>query len=240
MENLSIKSVIEMFNIFPDILFWVKDAQGCFIYGNGNFLTHMGVKHLNQVIGYSDFDFSPAHIAEQFKIDDNKVMAGEVVNERLEMNISVDNEISWFSTSKRVLLDENKTPIGTYGVSRQLEKTSIAQAGIDALKIPVTYVHNNYMNEITLKTLANISHLSISALERRFKKYLNKTPNQFIKSVRLENARRLLVETNFPIATIANNTGYSDNSYFSRQFHQLFGKLPSEFRKIHSNVNNKY
>jgi AraC-like DNA-binding protein len=104
---------------------------------------------------------------------------------------------------------------------------------MDALKTPVAYVRKNYMQNICLKELADITHLSISALERRFKKYLRQTPTQFINEVRLENARRLLIETNIAIATIANDTGFADHSYFSRQFQKLFDRSPSAFRQEH-------
>ena len=78
--------------------------------------------------------------------------------------------------------------------------------------------------------LASLSHLSISALERRFKKYLGLTPRHYIIQVRLENARRLLVETTLPINVIAAEVGFQDASYFSRKFYQLFETKPSEFR----------
>ncbi|WP_220735645.1 helix-turn-helix transcriptional regulator [Shewanella sp. c952] len=77
------------------------------------------------------------------------------------------------------------------------------------------------------------AHLSISALERRFTKHLGQTPKQFINEVRLKNARRLLIETNESIANIAQETGFNDHSYFSRQFQRLFGKSPSQFRREH-------
>jgi len=86
------------------------------------------------------------------------------------------------------------------------------------------------MKPIRLDVLAKISHLSISALERRFKKYLSKTPKQYIIDVRLEHARRLLVETTLPIALVAEQSGFVDASYFSRRFKRKFAVLPSEFR----------
>ena len=49
--------------------------------------------------------------------------------------------------------------------------------------------------------------------------------------MRLENARRLLIETNIAVATIANDTGFTDHSYFSRQFKKLFEQSPSAFRE---------
>ena len=104
---------------------------------------------------------------------------------------------------------------------------------MDALKEPVAYVRKNYMQNICLEQLAEITHVSISALERRFKKFLGKTPKQYINEVRLENARRLLIETNIAIATIANDTGFAEHSYFSRQFQKLFDQCPSEYRQEH-------
>ena len=94
----------------------------------------------------------------------------------------------------------------------------------------VAYVRENYMNKISLSELAEVSCLSISALERRFKKFLNKTPKQYICDVRLENARRFLVETTLPIALIADQCGFPDASYFSRKFYRAFSQRPSEFR----------
>ena len=232
-NQFSVKQIIEMFDLMPDVLFWVKDERNCFVYANQFFLEHIGVTSLAQIVGLSDFDFSPAHLAKQFSVDDQKVMHGEVVNNRLEMNNTTSGDIAWFTTSKRPLLDEQRQPIGSYGISRHLEKTSLALSGMDALKAPVAYVRKNYMQNICLKELAEVTHLSISALERRFKKYLGKTPKQFINEVRLENARRLLIETSIAIATIANDTGFADHSYFSRQFQKLFDQSPSVFRQEH-------
>jgi PAS domain S-box-containing protein len=232
-NQFGIKQIIGMFDLMPDMIFWVKDEKGRFVYANQFFLDHIGVSSLAQIIGLSDFDFSPAHIARQFSVDDQKVMHGEVVNNRLEMNNTKTGDIAWFTTSKRPLLDEDSKPIGSYGISRHLDKTSLALTGMDALKEPVAYVRKNYMHNIFLKELADITHLSISALERRFKKFLGKSPKQFINEVRLENARRLLIETNLAIAIIANETGFNDHSYFSRQFFKLFKQNPSAFRQEH-------
>lgn len=232
-NQFGIKQIITMFDLMPDVIFWVKDEKGCFVYANQLFLEHIGVTSLAQIIGLSDFDFSPAHLAKQFSVDDQKVMSGDVVNNRLEMNTTKSGDIAWFTTSKRPLFNQEDKPIGSYGISRHLEKTSLVLSGMDALKEPVAYVRKNYMQNICLDKLADVTHLSISALERRFKKYLGKTPKQFINEVRLENARRLLIETNLGIATIANDSGFIDHSYFSRQFQKLFKQSPSSFRQEH-------
>ncbi|MEZ9821953.1 helix-turn-helix domain-containing protein [Shewanella sp. 10N.286.45.A1] len=232
-QILLLRQLVEAFDLMPDILFWVKDSDSRFIYANQYFLEHVGVQTLAQIYHCNDFDFSEPHIARQFINDDQKVMRGNRVNDRLEMNCLKGQEVAWFITSKRPIINDTGEVVGSYGISRHLQKTSLTLSSMDALKVPVAFIKENYMQPITLTELAQTAHLSISALERRFTKHLGQTPKQFINEVRLESARRLLIETNESIANIAQETGFNDHSYFSRQFQRLFGKSPSQFRREH-------
>ncbi|GHF78848.1 AraC family transcriptional regulator [Thalassotalea marina] len=230
LDNINCIELIKMFDLLPDILFWIKDEKHQFIYANKAFIKHQGVKSIEQVIGKTDHHFAPAHIAQQFVQDDEKILAGGSVTERLEMNIGVDGNFAWYSTSKRPLKDINGNIVGSYGVTRHLEKLAKALTGLEAVKAPVDFIKENYHRPFTIEELAEVAHLSVSALERRFKKHLKKTPKQFITQLRLEKARRLLVETNIAIADVGERAGFADHSYFSKQFKLMFGKLPSEFR----------
>ena len=231
LNKVGVKQVLAMFDMLPDIIFWIKDSQSRVVYANQMFVEHLGYANLEHVLGKSDSDLSPNHIAKQFIADDQKVMSGETVTDRLEMNIDKSGELAWFSTSKRPLFDEDGVIIGSYGVTRHLQKTVKTLSGIDELKIPVQFIRKNFHTDISIEQLAEVAHLSISALERRFKKYLAKTPKQFIRQIRLDNARRLLVETKLPIAQVAYQSGFSDHSYFSRHFKMMFDELPSALRQ---------
>jgi len=231
LNDISIKQVIEVFDLMPDTLFWIKDLSGHFIYVNKVFLAHSGLRSLNHIIGHNDKHIAAPHIADQFIADDKKVLQGEVVNNRLEMNNVKNGKLSWFTTSKRPLRDQVGKVVGSYGITRHLNKTSEVLSGMNAVQTPVAYIKKNYMNDICINELANVAHLSVSALERRFRKYLAKTPKQFLNEIRLENARRLLVETNSSISDVASETGFSDHSYFSKQFKKMFDQLPSQFRE---------
>jgi PAS domain S-box-containing protein len=230
LNKVSVQQVLTMFDMLPDIIFWIKDAKSRVVYANQMFVENLGYSSLEQVLGKSDKELSPNYIAKQFIADDQKVLLGETVTDRLEMNINKSGELAWFSTSKRPLLDDTNVIIGSYGVTRHLQKTVKTLSGIDELKVPVQYIRENFHNELSIEELAQVAHLSISALERRFKKHLAKTPKQFIRQIRLENARRLLVETKLPIAQVAYQSGFSDHSYFSRHFKMMFDELPSQLR----------
>ncbi len=229
--------MLDMYDLLPDVMFWVKNTQGRLIHVNRGFLEHVGAQSLEQVVGHTDYDFSPAYIAKQFVEDDKRVLAGQLVTDRLEMNIDEKGKLAWFTTSKRPLLGPDGSIVGSFGISRHLEKMSVALIGVEALKVPMTYIRENFADEITLPDLAKESHLSISALERRFKKHLSRTPLQYLTDVRLENARRLLVETTLPVSDVGYESGFNDASYFARRFKRKFSSLPSEFRAQHREKN---
>lgn len=230
LDELATQQVLSMFDLLSDVWFWIKDKDCKVVFANDTYIESVGFKHLEQIVGKTDDELSPRHIAKQFMVDDQKVMRGEVVTDRLEMNIAPDGELAWFLTSKRPLFNAANEIIGSYGVTRHLQKSSKAISGIKELKEPIDYIRKHYKEDISIENLASVAHLSISALERRFKKHLQKTPKQFIREYRLEKARKLLIDTRLPIAEIAFECGFSDHSYFSRHFKLMFDEMPSHIR----------
>ena len=230
-SELSIKRLVDVFELIPDILFWIKDTESRIVYANNLFIELSHYTSRSQVYGKTDQELFSPHLAKQYLLDDQRVLNGELVTSRLEMNIAKNGELAWFSTSKRPLLDESGQIIGTYGITRHFQKSSQALATFEPIRVPLEYIRQNYHLQITLDQLADIAHLSVSALERRFKKYLAKTPTQMINDIRLENARLLVMESDTPISAIAYKTGFSDHSYFTKQFRQLFGMHPSKMRE---------
>ena len=231
LKGIDIKELIGMFDLVPNTLFWIKDEECRFIHANQVFIEHSRMRCLSKIVGRTDYAISPPHLARQYLIDDQKVMAGDIVTNRIELNMLASGEFGWFSTSKRPLHDAEGAIIGSYGFTHHLEQTSHALSSIEPIKAPVEFVRENFHRDITIDELAKMSFLSVSALERRFKKHLGKTPKQFINEIRLENARRMLIETKLPIVEIAYQCGFSEHSYFSRQFKIMFGTLPSLLRE---------
>ncbi|GAC16603.1 AraC family transcriptional regulator [Aliiglaciecola lipolytica E3] len=230
MGELEIKQLVDVFELTPDILFWIKDRDSRLVYANNAYLEHSGFHQKSQVYGKTDKELFAPHLALQYITDDRKLLQGELITSRLEMNISKNGELGWFSTSKRPLRNKNAEIIGSYGITRHFQKSSQALANFESIRVPLEFIRNNYHRAISLNELAELSHLSVSALERRFKKQLAKTPARIINEVRLENARIMLVETDAPISEVAYKCGFSDHSYFTKQFKQFFGFHPSKMR----------
>jgi len=78
--------------------------------------------------------------------------------------------------------------------------------------------------------LAEFVGLSAFYFSRAFKQSAGVTPHQFVLQCRVERVKRLLVETELPLAQIATSAGFADQSHCSRWFRALVGITPSRFR----------
>lgn len=94
------------------------------------------------------------------------------------------------------------------------------------------FTMNNFENEITLSTIANIANMSKNAFCKYFKKRTNKTYFQFLNELRIENACKLLQSNkDFSIIQIAEASGFNNISNFNRQFKVIKKISPSKFKR---------
>lgn len=93
------------------------------------------------------------------------------------------------------------------------------------------YIQLNYNQNINIDTLAKIACLDRSYLIRSFKKEYKKTPISYMIGVRLNNARDMLLNSDLPVAQIAERCGYNSESFFIQQYKKKFGATPYSHRK---------
>ena len=94
----------------------------------------------------------------------------------------------------------------------------------------INYIDANYDKHITLGDVAKVSHLSISRLAHIFKEQMGVTVVDYLTSVRIERAKQLLLATEQNCTEICFQTGYNNQSYFTRTFKELVGMTPLHFR----------
>lgn len=95
----------------------------------------------------------------------------------------------------------------------------------------IRYILCHYKEQITLNDLAAIAKLQPTYLCRAFKEYTHKPPLEYVNAVRMEEACRLLRETEMPISKIVFEVGYRDPGFFSRQFKKYTSLNPRDYRK---------
>lgn len=93
------------------------------------------------------------------------------------------------------------------------------------------FMHTRFSSELTLEEIAAGVSMSPSHFLRLFKKATDRTPMEFLKCIRLEKARKLLVRTDRNLTQIAFDCGFNSSSYFSTAFVSEYGITPSEYRR---------
>lgn len=93
------------------------------------------------------------------------------------------------------------------------------------------YLKITPLDQITLKDAAESVHMNPSYLSQLFKQQLSKKFVDYITELRIEESKRLLLNTTLRMSEIAERVGYSDLAYFSNNFKRITGCSPSEFRK---------
>ena len=99
------------------------------------------------------------------------------------------------------------------------------------IKAMLSYIHNHYGSECNTADIAAIAAVSESECLRCFRSTIGTTPIQYLKQYRLQQAARLLTETDLKISDIAVNCGFQDMSYFTRAFREMQGCTPTQYRK---------
>lgn len=88
-------------------------------------------------------------------------------------------------------------------------------------------IHSQFHTALDVPTLARQAHLSVAAFHVHFKTVTATSPLQYIKAMRLHQARLLMIRNDLSAASAAAQVGYQSPSQFSREFRRLFGRSPS-------------
>lgn len=95
------------------------------------------------------------------------------------------------------------------------------------------YVEAHLSNELKLDELAAVAHISSFHFARLFKAATGETPHHFVTKLRIERAKTLLKNTDWPVSRIAGAVGFSSRSHFGAAFRRLAEAPPISFRNFY-------
>ncbi len=84
---------------------------------------------------------------------------------------------------------------------------------------------------LPIHAIAARLNLSVRQLDRLFRRHLQRAPAAYYRSLRVDRARRLLVQTGLQVETIAAATGFSSSAHLARCFRELHGTSPRRYRQ---------
>ncbi|MBW8350839.1 AraC family transcriptional regulator [Bacillus sp. IITD106] len=212
------------------------------------FLTFPGEKH---------FHFTEENMSRILLVNINKHFLGHVVSTKLNNHV---NEIEFFNqidySSQKLIktadeliklnLFDNDHQIQTEELEWELAEIFLSiQKGSHSelwekeymvncnpiIKNVIHYMEENYHNDLSLDILADHCNLSKFYLIKIFKEVLGCTPSQYLLGIRLEHAKRLLLDTDWDITRICFDVGFGSLNTFERVFKRRWGVTISEFRK---------
>lgn len=97
----------------------------------------------------------------------------------------------------------------------------------------ISFIHRHYPEKLSLKDIASSANISEREASRCFKKHLKKSPCDYLTTYRLEEARKLLFQTELTVTEIGYRTGFSTSAHFGQVFRRAFGMSPLEYRASH-------
>lgn len=221
-----------LFDHLPHIQLFVKDAAGRFKYVSAASLTMHGCRTLKEIIDKTDYDFHPPALASQYVEEDQRIMrTGEALADQVWLVMGHDGMPRWYLSTKIPLMGRDGKPAGIAGVMRPYDHTGPSPRDYHRLTAAIEFVLAHHSEKIEVAQLAAVTHLSVSQLQREFRRLFGMSPGDYILKVRLFAARRRLEETSDAVGQIALECGFYDQSHFTRAFSAEVGMPPLAYRK---------
>jgi AraC family transcriptional regulator, L-rhamnose operon transcriptional activator RhaR len=110
-------------------------------------------------------------------------------------------------------------------------KTNVQNNNVRIIEKIIKHLKANYNYSLNLHDLSMVVFLSPNYISKLFKDFTGYTITDFIQKIRIEEACKLLKETDRKIVDISHEVGYKDLTHFLEVFKKMTGKSPSVYRK---------
>lgn len=219
-----------LFDAIPDVLFFIKDEAGLYTHVNITMVRRLGLKSRSEVIGKRVNEVYPGGLSATYARQDNQVLAGETIENLLELHIFPNRAPGWCLTCKRPLYADGRVA-GVIGISRDLGPPDGRGSIYERLRMALAHLNVHYAENVRIQTLIELTGFSASKLQRYFRQVFQLTPQQVLTRLRIQMAiHRMRGDEN--IASIGQSCGFTDQSAFTRQFKATVGVTPRDYRAL--------
>lgn len=95
----------------------------------------------------------------------------------------------------------------------------------------VSFIHENFQKDLNMAVVSNHISMNYSLFSFSFKQYTGKNFVTYLKELRIQEAKRLLEETDMRVIEISQAVGYENEKHFMKTFKAICGVSPTEYRK---------
>ncbi len=111
--------------------------------------------------------------------------------------------------------------------------------GVGQIQNALKYVENHYAEQIRIEQLARACHISETHFRRLFSEYIDMTPIEYVNMIRVLRACDFMRNSNDSMSTVALNCGFSTVSTFDRNFKQIIGVTPYQWKRDPKNYESR-
>ncbi|MDF2670419.1 MAG: hypothetical protein K0R67_2725 [Paenibacillus sp.] len=115
-----------------------------------------------------------------------------------------------------------------HAVFDQVEEESDSRHAIERT---AEYIHSRFAEEMTRVSLAGVAGMSEWYFAHLFKKWMGRSPMDYLNDVRMNKAKEKLLLSTSRVRDIAHEVGFADEFYFSRRFKKTVGITPSDYQR---------
>lgn len=116
-------------------------------------------------------------------------------------------------------------------INDRRNEVGVGSRSMHKMQMAVDFIRQNYNTNLNMAVVSNQLSMNYSLFSYSFKQYTGKTFVNYLKDLRMEEAKRLLVETDDRIAEISYRVGYDNEKHFMKTFKTQCGVSPTEYRK---------
>jgi len=222
-----------LFDLMPDTVFFIKDRDGRYVCANQTLVERCGLRGKSELLGRRPSDVLGETLGRGYEQQDQVVIeTGQKLVDQLELHTIRSRDIGWCLTTKMPLASRDGSIAGLVGISRDLRLPDMTSDDFAHISEAIRFAEQHISRRPTIAELAGIARMSTYQLDRRMKRVFGLTTGQWMLKTRISHASRVLIETDKPVADIALEAGYADQSAFTRQFRRSTGLSPTEYRQM--------
>lgn len=192
------------------------------VFLSGHFKSRFETKYLNPIIQNRQIE---VHVLRKNRQTSKQILSNlkklKVLQNRPDTEFATRNLLS---DSWMLLMEDIK--------QAQPALTVVHMENQNRLRSMLACIHSHYQEKLTLARIAGSANISEREALRCFQKNINQSPFEYLISFRLNQAKKLLTETEDSITQISYQCGFSNSAYFGKVFKKAFGMTPLAYRSM--------
>lgn len=223
----------EMMNTLPNVGFYIKDVRGRIIMLNRHNCELSGFSSEAEAIGKTSQELFPTEYSSEYASDDECVRrTGKPLLRKISYK-HADRALTPDAKNIFPLVDADGKIVGTACLHFRTRAAGGFPGSSAILNDTRNFIVRNLNGDLSTESLARRVKLSASRFRHLFKETVGLSVAEFVTSLRIEAAVRLLTTTNRTITDIAAATGFFDHSHFIRIFRKTKNMPPGAYRLRH-------